>query len=89
MLACGLWLMIIGAALTLFATVYWPRSLVALYIPFSIYVFPIVCLSTIVIPNSSSHVVNIFITSLLNAGRARNDFSASRLFACPPEFSSA
>jgi DHA1 family bicyclomycin/chloramphenicol resistance-like MFS transporter len=37
MLACGLWLMIIGAGLTLFATVYWPRSLVALYISFSIY----------------------------------------------------
>lgn len=37
MLACGLWLMIMGAALTLLTTIYWPRSLVALYIPFSIY----------------------------------------------------
>lgn len=37
MLACGLALMIIGASLTLLATVYWPSSLVALYIPFSLY----------------------------------------------------
>ena len=37
MLACGLWLMITGAGLTLLATAYWPFSLVALYIPFSLY----------------------------------------------------
>ncbi|MGV8948097.1 MAG: multidrug effflux MFS transporter [Candidatus Paracaedibacter sp.] len=37
MLFYGLWLMIMGAALTLLTTIYWPSSLVALYIPFSIY----------------------------------------------------
>lgn len=37
MLACGLWLMVTGATLTLFATVYWPSSLVALYIFSSLY----------------------------------------------------
>lgn len=37
MLAGGLCLMILGASLALIATVYWPFSLVAIYIPFSIY----------------------------------------------------
>lgn len=37
MLAGGLCLMILGASLTLLATIYWPFSLVFLYIPFSIY----------------------------------------------------
>jgi len=37
MLACGLWLMILGAGLTLLATIYYPLSLVALLIPFSVY----------------------------------------------------
>jgi|GEM_PF-267858 len=36
-LICGLFLMITGASLTLFATIHWPTSLIALYIPFSIY----------------------------------------------------
>ena len=37
MLASGLCLMILGAGLSLVATIYWPFSLVTLYIPFSIY----------------------------------------------------
>jgi DHA1 family bicyclomycin/chloramphenicol resistance-like MFS transporter len=37
MLAFGLWLMILGASFALLATVYWPTSLVMLYIPFSVY----------------------------------------------------
>lgn len=37
MLAWGLWLMILGAGLTLTATICYPSSLIALYIPFSIY----------------------------------------------------
>jgi DHA1 family bicyclomycin/chloramphenicol resistance-like MFS transporter len=37
MLAVGLWLMILGAAFTLIATIYYPRSLVAIFVPFSFY----------------------------------------------------
>lgn len=37
MLACGLWLMATGAILTLLVTLYWPLSLVGLYVSFSLY----------------------------------------------------